>query len=448
MSIADLLDEVEDLPPGPDLGDVLAGIDPRGLNGTQLVDLIAARQRQLCFEQAQLLVAVRELAYSPADAVGATSTVRDTSQDPYARMELAFALTWTEYRAADLVATALSTVDKTPAMLAAMLSGQADLDKARVVSDELAEIDDVAQARAIVDRLLPELGRCTTAQLRVRIRRLILSVHPDKVRTRHTKTVAQRSVAHQEYANGTASLSGWYLSKDKAAAAWDHIDAIARATRTAGDPAGRGIDQIRADVFADLLAGVDPTRSGAATPAPRKGVIHLTIGLTTLACLDDQPADIAGFGPIPAELARQIATQMATTADWRYAVVDDNGELAAEGRLRYRPTAAQTAFIRARDRTCRAPGCRRPAMNCHIDHNLDWAHGGPTLISNLCNLCAAHHGGKHQGRYRLRRGPYGMRWTTPRGRHYTVLGETTHAPSPLEHHTSDIHIGHQSHLRR
>jgi hypothetical protein len=33
MSIADLLDEVEDLPPGPDLGDVLAGIDPRGLNG-------------------------------------------------------------------------------------------------------------------------------------------------------------------------------------------------------------------------------------------------------------------------------------------------------------------------------------------------------------------------------------------------------------------------------
>ena len=79
-----------------------------------------ARQRQLCFEQAQLLVAVRELAYSPADAVGATTTVRDTSQDPYARMELAFALAWTEYRAADLVQTALSTVDKTPAMLTAM----------------------------------------------------------------------------------------------------------------------------------------------------------------------------------------------------------------------------------------------------------------------------------------------------------------------------------------
>jgi hypothetical protein len=350
MSLEDRLAEVDQLPPGPDLGDALSEVDPRALNGTQLVDLIVARQRQLCFEQAQLLVAVRELAYSPADAVGATTTVRDTSQDPYARMELAFALTWTEYRAADLVQTALSTVDKTPAMLAAMLNGDAGLDKARVVSDELAEVDDVAQARAIVDRLLPELSRVTTAQLRLRVRRLVLCVHPDKVRTRHTKSVEQRSVGHQEYANGTASLSGWYLSKDRAAAAWDHIDAIARATRTAGDPAGRGIDQIRADVFADLLAGVDPTLAGAATPAARKGVIQLSVGLSTLACLDDEPGDIAGFGPIPADLARQIATHMATT--------------------------------------------------------------------------------------------------TPRGHHYTVLGETTRAPTPLEHQCADIYTGRPSQLRR
>ena len=448
MSLVDLPDDLVDLPPGPDLDALLAGIDPRALTGSQLVDLIAARQWRVCFEQAQLLLAVRELAYSPADAAGATSAVRDTSQDPYARMELAFALAWTEYKAADLVSTALSTVDKTPAMLAAMLAGQADLDKARMVADELADVEDPEQARAIVARLLPELDRCTTAQLRVRARRLVLTVNPDLVRQRHAKAVQQRSVSHQEYGNGTASLSAWYLPKDQAAAVWEHIDAIARATRTGGDPAGRGIDQIRADVFADLLAGVDPTLAGAATPAARKGVIHLSIGLTTLACVDDEPGEIAGFAPVPADLARQIATQLATTADWRYAVIDDNGDLAAEGRLRYRPTAAQTAFIRTRDRTCRAPGCRKPAMNCHIDHNLDWAHGGPTLIANLCNLCAAHHGGKHKGRYRLRRGPYGTRWTTPRGRHYTVLGETTHAPSPLEHHAGDVYIGHRSQLRR
>jgi hypothetical protein len=139
---------------------------------------------------------------------------------------------------------------------------------------------------------------------------------------------------------------------------------------------------------------------------------------------------------------------MASTAHWRYALIDDNGELAAEGRLRYRPTAAQTAFIRARDGTCRAPGCRKPAMACHIDHNLDWAHGGPTLITNLCNLCAAHHGSKHKGRYRLRRDHHGIAWTTPRAHHYTVLGETARAPSPLEHRTTDAYHGHRTHLRR
>jgi hypothetical protein len=67
------------------------------------------------------------------------------------------------------------------------------------------------------------------------------------------------------------------------------------------------------------------------------------------------------------------------TTDWRYAVIDDNGDLYAEGRLRYRPTAAQTAFIRARDRTCRAPGCRKPAMVCHIDHNNEgYLASGPS----------------------------------------------------------------------
>jgi hypothetical protein len=350
-------------------------------------------------------------------------------------MELAFALTWTEYRAADLVQTALSTVDKTPAMLTAMLNGRRRPGQGRVVGDELAEVDDVAQARAIVERLLPELGRVTTAQLRLRVRRLVLSVHPDKVRTRHTKTVAQRSGGASGVRQRHRQPVRLVPAKDKAAAAWDHIDAIARATRTAGDPAGRGIDAIRADVFADLLAGVDPTLAGAATPAPRKGVIHLTVGLTTLAGWTTNPPTSPASDPSRPTWPAHPDGHHRPLALRRHR---RRRRLAAEGRLRYRPTAAQTAFIRARDRTCRAPGCRKPAMVCHIDHNQDWANGGPTLITNLCNLCAAHHGGKHQGGYRLRRGPHGMRWITPRARHYTVLGEDHPRPTPLEHTPADI----------
>jgi hypothetical protein len=37
MSLEDRLAEVDQLPPGPDLGDALSVVDPRALNGTQLV---------------------------------------------------------------------------------------------------------------------------------------------------------------------------------------------------------------------------------------------------------------------------------------------------------------------------------------------------------------------------------------------------------------------------
>jgi hypothetical protein len=52
-----------------------------------------------------------------------------------------------------------------------------------------------------------------------------------------------------------------------------------------------------------------------------------------------------------------------------------------------RPDARLAAFVKARDRTCIAPGCRRPARRCDIDHNLDWVKGGETECCNLCLLC-------------------------------------------------------------
>ena len=58
---------------------------------------------------------------------------------------------------------------------------------------------------------------------------------------------------------------------------------------------------------------------------------------------------------------------------------------------RYRPTPAQRRFVRARDRTCRHPGCRRPAARTDVDHVLSHAHGGRTDCANLCCLCRRHH---------------------------------------------------------
>ena len=58
---------------------------------------------------------------------------------------------------------------------------------------------------------------------------------------------------------------------------------------------------------------------------------------------------------------------------------------------RYEPTPAQRRFVRARDRTCRHPGCRRPAGRTDLDHVVAYADGGRTDCANLCCLCRRHH---------------------------------------------------------
>jgi hypothetical protein len=58
---------------------------------------------------------------------------------------------------------------------------------------------------------------------------------------------------------------------------------------------------------------------------------------------------------------------------------------------RYTPTPAQRRFVHARDRTCRHPGCRRPAARTDLDHVHAHAVGGPTDCANLCCLCRRHH---------------------------------------------------------
>lgn len=62
----------------------------------------------------------------------------------------------------------------------------------------------------------------------------------------------------------------------------------------------------------------------------------------------------------------------------------------------YRPGAGLDRYLRARDRRCRFPGCRRSVpRGGELDHDHPWP-GGPTSAANLVGYCTPHHRGKHQ----------------------------------------------------
>jgi hypothetical protein len=61
----------------------------------------------------------------------------------------------------------------------------------------------------------------------------------------------------------------------------------------------------------------------------------------------------------------------------------------------YRPGAALDRFVRARDRRCRFPGCRRLVAAGELDHRIRYPDG-PTSITNLAGFCVTDHRGKHQ----------------------------------------------------
>lgn len=201
----------------------------------------------------------------------------------------------------------------------------------------------------------------------------------------------------------------------------------ADSARAEGDPRGRG--QVMADTLAATLLGCDPAQ--APTPA-----VALDVVLTDQALLGgaDDPAHLDGYGPIDAELARELAHGDRV---WlRRALADPHsGELVAlEARARRFP-AGLRRLIRLRDRHCRTPWCDAPVR--HIDHVQSASTDGTTSIDNAAGLCEACNQAKETTGWsaRPRPGPgHEFEFTTPGGQRYRSRAPTVANFSPGRSH--------------
>ncbi len=121
--------------------------------------------------------------------------------------------------------------------------------------------------------------------------------------------IGRRCNRYGEY-DGMANLVFRATATD-VATAFARVDAAAHLV---GPGDERTMDQRRADVFFDeLMAGIPP--DGLALRQGRAPAAEVVISLSTLLGFDDQPADLAGYGAIPASLARELATD--ADATWR-----------------------------------------------------------------------------------------------------------------------------------
>lgn len=468
-------ERLAELPPGPRLAAALAAIDRSRLNGFDLVTVLQSQARQVAHEQAQLLADLVAVAHCPPGGPAApVARVEQISE--FAADEIRAALTWTRRAADDQLSLGVAIVERLPEVHRALAAGSIDLPKARVICDGVAVLESAAAER-VVAAVIGDAPGLTTGQLRSRLRRLAIAVDPEAAQKRHDQGLAERRLERELLGDGTAVLTGTHLPVGRAAEAAARIDTLARAAKHGGD--ARSLDQLRADTFLDLLTGahaevatgargdvvltgarrevatgvrVDRVSGGAsdvvsgvdrglATGAPSasawvthptgsrpaasaegaaRGVVELTVPLTTLMGFAEHPGELGGWGPVIADVARQVVGRRRQAA-WRFSVTDQTGRLLHNVATRRRPVTADAEFVRARDRTCRAPGCRVPARRSDLDHVRDWARGGPTTRANLAALCRHDHRLKHEGGWRHRPiAPGVFAWTTALGHTYLV----------------------------
>lgn len=326
---------------------------------------------------------------------------------------------------------AVELVEHYPAMLAAREAAQVTRQHLAIVRDAGAALP--PEMRAEFD--VRALERClldSPNRVRAQIEILAQRMHPRSVEERHREARDTRAVRHSPLSEGMSEVCA-IVPTVIAVGIDDRLTQMAQVVvdERSATPVGtsaeapgpvdtRTMDQLRADLFAQLLlAGspiIDPTAGdGPGVLGTIRAKVQVVIPALSLAGRGAGPADLVGHSPIDPDTARELA---AGTGWWERLVTHpvSGSVLAADG---YQRPASLDRWLRARDQHCRFPGCRTSAVRCEVDHTVDYARGGATEHTNLAHLCQRHHSMKQFTAWGVRQLEGGvLEWTSPTGRVY------------------------------
>ena len=280
-----------------------------------------------------------------------------------------------------------------PMTLSMLREGHINRGKARIVTDGAFALyghlpagdltDDIVLAamvryESVVTARIRSVSR---PQLRRIVDLAIARIAPESVAQAHERAREQRRVDLFDVGDGMSLLQA-HLPSLEATRVWQVLEHCAMADSQApGSLAARMADA--------LVAIVDGSSEMPAHLRHQAAEVQVVVSVETLLGVSSDAAQIRGTdGWMTADAVRELAQG----SPLRRLLADDrDGHLVDYGRRTYRPPAGLRDHVRARDITCRAPGCTRPAMRCDVDHVVAWEDGGPTDVANLACLCRRHH---------------------------------------------------------
>lgn len=371
------------------------GMEDHGrLNAASLVTLVAGMAELTCGDPVEVIDQIRQLERlkNAAAAAQARLTVELRQvREAEARAEghsvkrvaasvageIGLARHESPHKASSLVGLASVLTTEMPSTMAAFTAGDLPEWHATILARETACLS--RQHRKAVDAELgPKLATMSAREIAAEAHQLAYRLDPHSVMDRIGKAEADRNVTIRPAPDCMTRVSA-LLPVAQGVATYAALTQAAATARAAGDERSR--NQVMADTLVARVTGQE-----AADEVPVE--VQLVITDEALLGGSDIPARLHGYGPIPAGLARRLATKAAKDLQaWMRRLYSPPGTgrlVAMESSRRCFPDGL-AAFIATRDEVCRTPWCEAPIR--HADHITPATAGGATSIANGQGLC-------------------------------------------------------------
>ena len=417
IEVAELLRAV----PGYKVLGELIQINPRSLGESGKLDYLAALDRQeswICALKQEALVAIAgEVADEDGGIFGAV--------DDEEREDIATALRLSPTTAQSRIDVARVLVSHLPNTISALASGEISTAHANVIAKETATAIRNGLSEEGIFRVeqaaLAYAEFHTPGQVATKVKTTIAKFSPEEFEEIVDRARDSRRVSCYPEADGMATVVA-ILPAEDAQTVMKSIEAyiLKRNQDDEGDAEWSMLsaDMKRADALTYIASQALASMADDVRPHRRPISIGVAVDLQTLLGLAENPGQLAGYGAIPASVARRLAAD----GNWQRFISDPTtGNLLDFGREKYTPPQELVDYLLARDRVCRFPGCRRTGQSSDIDHALSWEGGGETNPANLGLLCRRHHRMKTHGGWKLESNADGScTWESPVGKQFFV----------------------------